>query len=108
MIIDRAALDAIYQAGRKAKDKIIKDYAESIVAVADIRIAVRSQKTGKTVEFMKRAMAECESLNIDQLARAAAGGMDAVTEYLAGTAYAQEDRLLQNHRPLLNGGVTTG
>ena len=89
VIIDRAALDAIYQAGRKAKDKIIKDYAESIVAVADIRIAVRSQKTGKTVEFMKRAMAECESLNIDQLARAAAGGMDAVTEYLAGTAYAQ-------------------
>ena len=76
VIIDRAALDAIYQAGRKAKDKIIKDYAESIVAVADIRIAVR-------------AMAECESLNIDQLARAAAGGMDAVTEYLAGTAYAQ-------------------
>ena len=80
VIIDRAALDAIYH---------IKDYAESIVAVADIRIAVRSQKTGKTVDFMKRAMAECESLNIDQLARAAAGGMDAVTEYLAGTAYAQ-------------------
>ena len=82
VIIDRAALDAIYQAGQKAKDKIIKDYAESVVAVADIRIAVRSQKTGKTVEFMKRAMAE-------QLARAAAGGMEAVTEYLSGTAYAQ-------------------
>ena len=89
VIIDRAALDAIYQAGLKAKDKIIKDYAESVVAVADIRIAVRSQKTGKTVEFMKRAMAECESLNVDQLARAAAGGMEAVTEYLSGTAYAQ-------------------
>ena len=89
VIIDRAALDAIYQAGLKAKDKIIKDYAESIVAVADIRIAVRSQKTGKTVDFMKRAMAECESLNVDQLARAAAGGMEAVTEYLSGTAYAQ-------------------
>ena len=29
VIIDRAALDAIYQAGLKAKDKIIKDYAES-------------------------------------------------------------------------------
>ena len=85
VIIDRAALDAIYQAGQKAKDKIIKDYAESIVAVADIRIAVRSQKTGKTVDFMKRALAECESLNVGQLARAAAGGMEAVTEYLSGT-----------------------
>ena len=89
VIIDRAALDAIYQAGQKARDKIIKDYAESVVAVADIRIAVRSQKTGKTVEFMKRAMAECESLNVDQLARAAAGGIEAVTEYLSQTAYAQ-------------------
>lgn len=89
VIVDRAALDAIYEAGRKAKDKIIKDYAESVVAVADIRIAVRSQKTGKSVEFMKRAMAECESLNIDQLARAAAGGMEAVVEYLGGTVYAQ-------------------
>lgn len=89
VIVDRAALDAIYEAGRKAKDKIIKDYAESVVAVADIRIAVRSQKTGKSVEFMKRAMAECESLNVDQLARAAAGGMEAVVEYLGGTVYAQ-------------------
>ena len=89
VIIDKAALDAIYQAGREAKDGIIRDYAESTVAVADIKIAVRSQKTAKSMEFMKRAMAECDSLNIDRLAKAALGGMDAIREYLLQTAYAE-------------------
>ena len=41
VIVDKAALEAIYAAGREAKDSIIKDYAESTVAIADIKIAVR-------------------------------------------------------------------
>ena len=84
----RAALDAIYKAGMEAKDKIIRDYAESAVAVADIKIAVRSQKTAKTIEFMKRAMAECKSISVDQLSRAALNGPEAIRDYLAGTEYA--------------------
>ena len=48
VIVDRAALEAIYEAGKKAEDAIIRDYAESTVAIADIKIAVRSQKTGKS------------------------------------------------------------
>ena len=89
VIIDRAALDAIYQAGKASPDKIIQDYAESTVAVADIKIAVRSQKTAKSTEFMKRAMAECDSLSVSQLSKAALSGMDAICEYLRGTAYAE-------------------
>ncbi len=56
--------------------------------MADIKIAVRSQKTAKSIEFMKRAMAECESINVDQLAKAALAGMEAIRDYLQGTAYA--------------------
>lgn len=89
VIIDKAALDAIYEAGKAAKDDIIRDYAESTVAVADIKIAVRSQKTAKSIEFMKRAMAECDSISVDQLSKAALSGMDAIKEYLLGTAYAE-------------------
>ena len=89
VIIDRAALDAIYQAGKESPDKIIQDYAESTVAVADIKIAVRSQKTAKSTDFMKRAMAECDSLSVSQLSKAALSGMDAICEYLRGTAYAE-------------------
>ena len=88
IMIDRASLDAIYKAGMEAEDKIIRDYAESAVAVADIKIAVRSQKTAKTIEFMKRAMAECKSISVDQLSRAALNGPEAIRDYLAGTEYA--------------------
>lgn len=89
VIIDKAALDAIYAAGKQAKDQIIQDYAESTVAVADIKIAVRSQKTAKSMEFMKRAMAACDSISIDLLSKAAMSGMEAISEYLSGTAYAE-------------------
>lgn len=89
VIIDRAALDAVYQAGKMSDTAIIRDYAESMVAVADIKIAVRSQKTAKSLEFMKRAMAECDSISTSQLSKAALSGMDAIREYLLGTAYAE-------------------
>ena len=89
IIVDRAALDAIYEAGQTAEDEIIKNYAESTVAIADIKIAVRSQKTGKSLEFMKRAMAPCNSVNVDQLSKAAVSGLDAVRDYLVGTSYAE-------------------
>lgn len=88
VIIDKAALEAIYEAGQNAEDEIIRNYAESTVAIADIKIAVRSWKTGKSLEFMKRAMAECEGISVDQLSKAALAGMDAICEYLSGTDYA--------------------
>jgi hypothetical protein len=58
-VIDRGTLLAIMQAAKKADDSLLRDYAETTVAVADIKIAVRSMKTGKNKDFMKRAMAEC-------------------------------------------------
>lgn len=115
VIVDRACLEAVYAAGKEAKDSIIKEYAESTVAIADIKIAVRSQKTAKNMDFMKRAMAECESLSVAQLCKAAAGGMDAIAEYLSQTAYAEggkaiaespsaferwcDDRIMQTMQP---------
>lgn len=88
VIVDRAALEAITQAGHDAKDEIIRVYAESTVALANIKIAVRCQKTGKSLEFMKRAMDPCESINVEQLAKAALSGADALREYLKETVYA--------------------
>ena len=72
--------------GRHHKDAIIRDYAESAVAIADIKIAVRSQKTGKSQEFLKRALAPCDTVQVELLAKAAANGMDAIRDYLLTTA----------------------
>ena len=86
--IDRAALEAVLAAGRKSGEPIMENYADTTVAIADIKIAVRSQKTGKTADFMRSAMADCDSLNTDQLIRAALAGAEEIAQYLEGTSYA--------------------
>ena len=88
LIVDRGALDAIYQAGQQAENELLRLYGEITVAAADIKIAVRAQKTGKSLDLIKRALAPCETLNVDLLAHAAVSGMDAICNYLEGTSYA--------------------
>ena len=87
VMIDRAALEAIHQAGEKSSDEILKNYAESTVAVADIKIAVRSMKTAKSLEFIKRALAPCRTLDVSRLAVTAMSGMEAICQYLQGAGY---------------------
>ena len=47
IIIDKAALDAIYDAGKASGNEFLKLYAELTVASADIKTAVRGARTGK-------------------------------------------------------------
>lgn len=94
IIIDRAALKAIKAAGEASKEKLLQDYARTYVDVSVIRIAVRSAKTGKTSEFMKRAMEPC-SLNIDKLVQAALAGEDDVIDYLLQTEYKEAGEALK-------------
>ena len=107
VIVDRATLDAIYQAGKAAKDEVIRNYAESTVAVADIKIAVRSQKTAKSLEFMRRALAPCDTLDVEALAHAALGARKPFgTTWQARTM--RRVRRLWQYRPRpLSAGATT-
>ena len=87
LIIDHATLEAMLEAGEKSGEKIIEEYAQTAVAIADIKIAVRSQKTGKNAEFMKKAMVNCSEINVDQLTQAALAGAEEIAQYLEGTSY---------------------
>ena len=90
IIIDKACLEAVLEAGRKAKKEgygVICDYAESIACVADIKTAIRSAKTGKSQDFLMQALVDTESLSATALAKAAAQGEDAVKELLSTTDY---------------------
>ncbi len=88
IIIDRAALDAIYQAGAGSENDLFRMYAELTVASADIKTAIRCANTGKSLEFIRRALAPCSSLDVEKLARAAAEGRESISDYLATTDYA--------------------
>ena len=87
VIIDRAALEAMLEAGRRSTEEVVRDYAQSTVAVTNIKIAVRCARTGKSLEFMKRAMAPCPGLDVDRLAHAALAGESSVMDYLREEGY---------------------
>lgn len=124
LIVDKGALDAIHNAGKAADNELIRLYAELTVAAADIKIAVRCQKTGKALDLIKRSLAACDTLNPDLLAHAAVGGLDSLCDYLGGTAYADavpalresasaferwcDDLIIREIRPQLYNAFTVG
>lgn len=87
MIIDKACLTAIKNAGDKDSCEMIKNYAELTVALSDIKIAARGAVMKKSAEFIKRALAECETIDVEKISAAASEGEDALYEYLASTPY---------------------
>ena len=109
IIVDKAALEAIYEAGKRSGEKIIADYADTTVAIADIKIAVRSRKTGKSADFMYSAMAGCGSVNVDQLIRARAGRRGRDCPVSGRNVLCRGRRCAERvARPHLNAGVTIG
>lgn len=95
IMIDKAALEAICQAGKETKEPVIREYAKSYVEVANIKVAVRSAKTGKSLDFMEKAMTDCEGIRWERLAKAALTGIEGICEYLQETAYSQGAEVLR-------------
>ena len=87
IIIEKAALNAILQAGKASGDPLLAFYAEHTVATANIKTAVRCQKTGKSLDFIRRALAECDTLDVSLLAQTAVESFEAMIEYLGRTCY---------------------
>lgn len=87
IIIDKAALNAILQAGKASGDPLLAFYAEHTVATANIKTAVRCQKTGKSLDFIRRALAKCDTLDVSLLTQASVESFEAMIEYLGRTCY---------------------
>lgn len=88
VILDKASLEKTYAAGKSLKSELFAGYVELKVAVADINIAIRSCKMKKSAQFLKKALASCDSLDIQELSSAVLHGMEAIYEYLRTTVYA--------------------
>ncbi|MCR5675608.1 MAG: V-type ATPase subunit [Lachnospiraceae bacterium] len=88
ILIDRAALVRILEAGKRSDNEIIRMYGELTVASADIKTAIRACLMKKDRAFLERALAPCDSLDVNDLAQAASESIDAVYEYLDRTTYA--------------------
>ena len=124
IMVDRACLEAIEAAGQKSKSRLLRDYVESTVAVSDIKIAARAQKTGKTIAFLRDALAPCRSLDVRKLAIAASESEEALINCLdqqgfreAGEALKEspsaferwcDNKLIQTIRPEKTNSVSMG
>lgn len=83
IIIDRACLEEILRLGKESGLPVLEQYGEWTVATADILIGARACKSHRNREFLKLALAPCESLDVEALASAALEGMDALVHYVA-------------------------
>lgn len=97
IIVDRACLIAILKAGKESGNEFLSMYAELTAAGADIKTAVRAAKCGKDKDFILRALAPCDTIEVNALANAALQGTEAVCTYLSTTDYADAaDRLKES------------
>lgn len=88
-ILDRACLNEIMHSGENSDNDVLREYAELSVAIADIKIAVRSCKTKKTLAFIGSSIAPCKTLDAGRLIRAASQNLDELFAYLSVTPYAE-------------------
>lgn len=86
-ILDRASLEAVYEAGRASREPVLKAYAALAAAAADIRIAARCGRCGKSLEFLISALVPLEELQAEGLARSALEGEEALAEYLVSAGF---------------------
>ncbi len=94
--IDRACLETMVNDGKESDTDLIRRYTELYAAVSNIKIAVRGAKMQKPLSFFERALAECESLDIDALKINAARGVGDVCKYLMNTDYRAGAEILEN------------
>lgn len=87
ILIDKLCLETIAKEGKRSGIPIIENYTKLLVALSDIKIAVRCAHTRKSKDFLLRALAECASINVDSLATAASKGIEDVYKYLEHTDY---------------------
>jgi V/A-type H+-transporting ATPase subunit C len=88
IIIDKAALETIYEKGKDSGVELISQYVELKVASANINIAIRCYKTKKDRSFIQRALVPCDSLDVKVLTDAILEGEEAIYHYLESTVYA--------------------
>lgn len=88
-ILDKACLHGILECAKKSRNEILMRYAELTAAISDIKIAVRSCKTGKNRAFLDAALVPCGTLDVETLATAACKELEEIFTYLATTAYGE-------------------
>lgn len=88
-VIDRATLERIRELSEESGSPLLMKMSERRIACADIKVACRCAKTGKSMDFIKESLVPCSTLSLDELAAAACDSPEAVLAYIDKTDYAE-------------------
>lgn len=95
-IIDKAYFETLIKTGEASDNLTISRFAELSVALANIRIAARGSRLGKSQDFFKRSFVKCKTVSAESLAIAASKGISELEEYLVSTDYSNGAEALKN------------
>ena len=85
--LDRLSFERMKAVAKKTGEPFIEDLTELMIAIADIKIALRGARTKRDSVFYDAALCACDSLDIDSLKIAALKGEDEVLEYFEKTDF---------------------
>ena len=78
IILDKALFSAMKEIARQSKNDFLIDWIELNIAIMNMKIALRGAYGGKSREFLRNAMLDCEKISVDYLSGAAADGVSEV------------------------------
>lgn len=81
-LLDKACMQRMLEVADECDSEFIKAYFNTIVFYSDIKLAVRSSRTGTDSEFLKTAMAEVDGLDKSSVISNAVKGADSLVSYL--------------------------
>ena len=85
--LDRKASERMKFLADKTEDEFIKSFAEKIIAIANIKIAIRGARTSRDAVFFDSAFCKCDTLDIEELKQICPKGENEVLDYLENTVY---------------------
>lgn len=94
VIIDKAALTAVLEGSKQSGCEMLVKIAVYLCACADIKIAYRSAKVKKGIDFVEKALVPVDGIDVKELSEAAAKSTGDVLEYLRKTPFSKEAELL--------------
>ena len=88
VMIDRDMLSACEEAAMETQDSFLIQYRKLCTDTANLKTALRCAITDKQISFIREALSDGGTLNVDSLGETAERGKDALYEYVLQTSFA--------------------
>ncbi len=89
ILLDRTCLEELLLRGKAGGHELLAQYAETVVAISNIKTAVRACRAKKPRAFLETSIVPCGTLDTDTLITAACKGQEELFACLASTPYSE-------------------